>query len=86
MTKKELAEKIYKFLETYAATCPDCSDEYTSPDAYQLENCATLLTSDKKLISMPWSEWGSGGYKPYSSKQGKKEHDNILSEIKKIIE
>jgi hypothetical protein len=32
-----------------------------------------------------WSEWGSGGYKPYNSKEGRKEHDSIMEAIEKII-
>ena len=30
-------------------------------------------------------EWSSGGYKPYSSKEGREEHDYLVKEIYKII-
>jgi len=37
------------------------------------------------LIEQCWSEWSGGGYKPYSSKEGKEEHDYLVREIYKII-
>ena len=79
MEKKELSQRIRKFLKEYAVVI---DGEYTSPDAYQLEAAAVILESGKPLTTFPWSEWGSGGYKPYSSKKGSKEHDEILELIK----
>ena len=83
MEKKELATRIRKFLETYARK--DSEGEWTCPDAYQLEMCADLLEQDQTISRIPWSEWGSGGYRPYTSREGQKEHEFLLEEIRKII-
>jgi hypothetical protein len=83
--EKELANRIIKFVETYAGVRPDWDgvtedEKYTSPDAYELINCANQLKSGFKPTSW-WSSWGSGGYHPYTSKEGRKEHEDILSLI-----
>jgi len=87
---KKLAERIYIFLDKYAGIRPDYDpklddeyDKYTSPDAAMLKHCADLLSEGKCPPSRCWSEWGSGGYHPYTSKEGKKEHDELMVEIKK---
>jgi hypothetical protein len=49
-----------------------------------MKYCADMLSKGLKP-SRCWSEWGSGGYKPYSSKQGRDEHDLLVKEIYKII-
>jgi hypothetical protein len=87
----ELSKRIYNFLDKYASIRPDYdpehddeSEKYTSPDASDLRYCADLLKNEDKPTFI-WSEWSSGGYKPYNSKEGRIEHDSIISEIKKII-
>lgn len=79
---EKLYDRIYKFLKQYAAKTKE--GDYNSPDAYQLEACADLLKSGQKP-SRCFSEWGSGGYKPYSSKTGQEEHDYLVKELYKII-
>lgn len=88
---KELAEKVYAFLNKYAGIKPDWDilyddedDKFTSPDASQMKYCADMLIRELKPTQCH-SEWGSGGYKPYLSKEGKKEHDYLVTEIYKII-
>lgn len=88
---KELSARILCFLDIYAGIRPDWNEftdgedeKFTSPDASQLKYCAEMLEKGLKPDQC-WSEWGSGGYKPYSSKEGKKEHDYLVSEIYKII-
>ena len=88
---KELAKRIYKFLDKYAGLRPDWNfefddeeDKYTSPDASQMEYCADMLNTGQKPLQC-FSEWGSGGYQPYTSKEGKVEHDYLVKEIYKII-
>lgn len=88
---KELAQRIYKFLDTYAGVRPDWDskrddedDKFTSPDASQMKYCADMLSKGLKPVQC-FSEWGSGGYKPYTSKEGKEEHDYLVKEIYKII-
>lgn len=91
MTHIELSERIYKFLDQYAGIRPDWDAEfdnedekYTSPDASMMKACADYI---KDGLKPPFchSEWGSGGYKPYSSEEGRKEHDFLVKEIYKII-
>lgn len=88
---KELAERIYKFLDTYAGIKPDWDskydeeeDKFTSPDASQMKYCADMISKGLKPQQF-LSEWGSGGYKPYLSKEGKEEHNYLVKEIHKII-
>jgi hypothetical protein len=80
--KKTLAKRIRKFLDTYAKKDAEGA-EWNSPDAYELERCIRELETGV-ILKAPFSEWGSGGYYPYTSKEGQKEHDEILKEIKKL--
>lgn len=88
LPNNDLPQRIQSFLEKYAVLNPNKQDEddnkYTSPDAHQLEACADLLKIGK-IPSQCWSEWGSGGYKPYSSKEGRDEHDSLVKEVCAII-
>lgn len=87
---KELSERIYKFIDKYAGIKPDwceiegIDEKYTSPDAYEMLSCAELLQKGLKPKKC-FSDWGSGGYTPYTSKEGKQEHDYLVREIYKII-
>lgn len=88
---ENLAIRIYKFLDTYAVIKPDYNskfddedDKFTSPDASQMKYCADMLSKNLKPTRC-WSEWGSGGYRPYSSKEGLNEHNSLVEEIYKII-
>lgn len=86
---KTLAKRIHDFILRYAAINPNYKpysgeDKYTSPDAYQLLYCADMLNHGQKPIRC-FSEWGSGGYKPYSSKEGREEHDLLVKEVYKIV-
>jgi hypothetical protein len=74
-----IANNIRKFLVKYAAKAPG-GDKYTCPDAYQLESAADLLEKGLKPTRC-WSDWGSGGYKPYSSKEGRALHDSIMEDL-----
>jgi hypothetical protein len=87
----KLSDRIYKFIDKYAGIKPDFDPEYddeddkfTSPDASQMKYCADMLSKGLKPTQC-WSEWGSGGYKPYISKEGREEHDFLVKEIYKII-
>ena len=88
--KIELANRIEKFLEKYAKTRPQDEDEdeeepqYNGPDPYQLLVCAKDLREGKKIMRC-FSEWGSGCYSPYSSKEGREEHNYLVAEVYKII-
>ena len=80
----KLAADIRLFLATYAKRCPDTPTEYSSPDAYELETAATELENFDSISSMPFSEWGSGGYGPYASKSGRLEHDRLIAACKEF--
>jgi hypothetical protein len=86
---KQLSERIYKFIEKYASIRPDYDpeyddDKYTSPDASIMKYCADMLSKGLKPDQCH-SSWESGGYKPYSSKDGREEHDYLVKKIYKII-
>jgi len=84
---KELAERIYKFIEQYAIVSPDydgTNKKYTNYDVLSMLACADSLMEGKKPKEC-FSSWScSGAYQPRFSKEGKKEHNEIVNEIIKI--
>ena len=82
---KDLSKRIIAFLEKYAAKSPNEEDEYTGPDPYELEYVAELLSQERNPTRYPFSEWGSGCYEPYTSKEGQQEHQEILNQVKSFI-
>lgn len=84
---KELSIRIRTFIDKYAVIRPDLEEgdcKFTSPDASELFYCAELLDKGIKPERC-FSEWGSGGYKPYNDRKGREEHDKLVSEIYDII-
>lgn len=86
--KQSLVQEIEEFLSKHGKKAHD-EDEgeyWNSPDAQSLEFFKIRLEAgdDPKQISYPNSSWESGGYKPYSDKEAKAWHDNILFKIKKL--
>lgn len=86
-----LANRIYKFLDKYAGIKADYDPEYdsddekySSPDAAMLRYFADSLMKGN-VVDRCWSEWSGGGYKPYSSREGRNEHDDIMSQVYKMI-
>lgn len=87
---KRLAKRIYKFLDRYAVIKadydPDFEDDaekYASPDASALRSCADMLAEGLQPVSC-WSEWGSGGYQPYNSTEGRREHDELVAKLQEL--
>lgn len=88
----KLSHRIREFIDKYAALSPnydpeDNEDEdgkYTGPDVYALLNVANQLDRNIKPTRC-WSDWSSGCYKPYSSKEGQQEHGEIMKEVNFII-
>ena len=80
MSAQELAAKIKAFLEKYGKRDVNDPSEWSSPDACLLEMTAKKLEAGMP-VERPFSMWGSGGYGPYASKEGRKLHDEILDEI-----
>jgi len=87
---KPLVDRIYRFVDKYARIrhgwdplYDDEDDKFTSTDAWLMKMCAYMiskgLTPERCL-----SEWNRRGYKPYSSIEGRKEHDYLVKEICKI--
>jgi len=88
MSKRiRLGDEIKEFLSKHGKRDVNNPTEWSSPDACLLETVATQLLSETPLeeIRIPFSEWGSGGYKPYSDQKAKDWHDSLLSRIEKTI-
>ncbi len=85
MLAKELSGKIQKFIKKYGKRSAEDESEWSSPDAALMEMAAKELEAHGYVSSDPWSSWGSGGYGPYSSSEGRKEHDELLEEISKHL-
>lgn len=88
---KKLSKRITKFINKYACIKPDWKEDsdrldgkYTSPDAEQMSYCAEVLLNNIVPLQC-FSEWGGGGYRPYSSKEGREEHDFLVKEVYKLI-
>lgn len=86
----ELANRIDLFIDKYAGISPnydpeydDLDEKYTSPDAYEMLRCSITL-KDNKIPHYCHSQWSSGGYKPYTSIEGRLEHDDIMKELSKL--
>ena len=86
-----LAQRIYRFLAIYAAIrgdydpeCHDDDEKYASPDASMLRHAADLLMIGQ-VPGRCWSEWGSGGYRPYASTEGRLEHELLIAELNKAM-
>lgn len=84
----ELADEIMRFLDKHANSAasydPDFDDpgeRYSSPDASELHVSAERLRRGIAIDRVPWSEWGSGGYSPYSDKTAKAWHDELVEKI-----
>lgn len=87
----KLSERIDSFLLNYACVKPDWDPEfdeedekYTSPDASMLKYCSDLLKDGIKPTHC-FSEWSSGGYKPYTSTEGFELHNELVKEVCGII-
>lgn len=87
-TEMNLIQRIDNFINKYAAISPNYSkgetDKFTGPDPYQFLMVANMLERGEKPKQC-FSDWGSGCYKPYTSKEGREEHDAIIKEVYKII-
>ena len=83
-----LSEFIKNFLSKYATLNPNYQDIYdnfyASPDANELKYCADLLENNEIPIRC-FSEWSSGGYKPYSCKIAQNYHDDLVKSVNIII-
>jgi hypothetical protein len=80
-----LADRIDKFLETYGKKDAIYEEEWSSPDACELEYVSDCMKMNGQITRLPWSEWGSGGYGPYTSKEGRTEHDAIIKLISVLV-
>jgi len=76
---KQLAADIRTFLAKYGKKDANEPLEWNSPDAAALELAAGVFEVNALLRHVPHSEWGSGGYYPYTSKEGKRQHDDLIA-------
>lgn len=81
----QLSQEIHSFLCSHAATLPDDDSEFTSPDAYELLAFAEALDAGIKPRRIPFSEWESGGYKPYTDDRARQWHDSIIEKCKDYV-
>jgi hypothetical protein len=84
----ELADEIMRFLDKHAnsAACYDPEhdepgDRYSSPDACELHVAAERLRRGIGIDRVPWSDWGSGGYSPYTDKNASAWHADLVEKI-----
>jgi uncharacterized protein (DUF169 family) len=84
---QELADRIYSFIDRFAQVSKNfngTNEKYTNPDVRSLLACADLLKNGKKP-KICFSSWKcSGAYEPQFSKEGKEEHDFLISEIEDL--
>jgi len=86
---KELAGRIYRFIEKYATVSPaydGTNEKYTNFDVRSLLACADKLSKGEKPGRCASSWKCSCAYEPRWSKEGEAEHDEMMREIYKISE
>lgn len=83
-----LAEEIMRFLDKHAKSSAsydpevdDPEERYSSPDASELHAASVRLSRGEGYDRHPWSDWGSGGYGPYTDKEAKAWHDELVRKI-----
>lgn len=94
MKRTELALRIKEFLENHAelnaeydSEFDDEHEQFASPDASSFFAAYTCLADDKvphKTFSID-SSWESGGYKPYSDKEARLMHDELVRNYRMLI-
>jgi len=75
-----LADRIVRFLNKYGKRGQN--GEWNGPDSDMMDCAAEMLRNGVK--PNPWSEWSSGCYHPYNDQMGRREHDDIVSAIRKL--
>lgn len=75
-----LADRIERFLKKYGKRSPN--GEWNGPDSDMLDCSVEILRGGNK--PNPWSDWSSGCYMPYNDDAGRREHDAILNEIRRL--
>ncbi|WP_327209893.1 hypothetical protein [Rhizobium leguminosarum] len=85
----ELSDEIMRFLDAHANSSASYDPEYdepgerySSPDASELHVVAARLRAGVEIDRVPFSEWGSGGYSPYSDQDARRLHDEIVDKIR----
>jgi hypothetical protein len=79
---KQLAADIHSFLAKHGKRSAHEPDEWNCPDAGELESAAHDIHNGVKLPRVPWSDWSSGGYRPYNDPKARKAHDDLIHRIK----
>jgi hypothetical protein len=84
-TLDELSVEIELFLAKHGKIDVNSPSDWNSPDAYALESVQKQLREGIMPERVPHSEWGSGGYGPYTDEKGKRWHNQLLEDIKLLI-
>ena len=79
----DLANRIDAFLSRYGKKGHD--GDWNGPDSTEMECTAIILREGGKPSRIPWSEWSSGCYVPFTSEDGRHEHDMLLKDIGSLI-
>jgi len=74
----ELAARIDAFLLAHGRRTSHNVTIWKTLDAAELEGASSRLKLGREIRRVPWSEWESGGYMPYTSKDARAEHDEII--------
>lgn len=82
---KELATEIREFLLKHGKRMPEEPFDWTSPDACCLEAAAGHLETFGCLITVPFSEWSSGGYAPFIAPVPRRWHDELVEKCRAFV-
>jgi hypothetical protein len=85
--RNSLGHEIQDFLSQHGKRDANNSSEWNSPDAGQMESTYQQLLGDVPLknIQVPFSEFGSGGYKPYNDENARRWHDSLIKQVKDLV-
>jgi hypothetical protein len=82
---EKLIAEIRRFVALHAKEDVNEPGMLSSPDAYQMLEAAESLQTKGFITHIPFSEWSSGGYKPYLDKKAKAWHDALLVKLQPFV-
>ena len=84
MIKKKLADEIDDFLAKHGRKDANAPGGWNGLDSAMLEIFANWLRNPRKLKPKIFSDWVSGCYQPYSDKQARAWHDELIRKVDAI--
>jgi hypothetical protein len=82
--KVALSKEIMDFLSKHGKRDVNEPDEWNSPDGAGMELAAQSLVHNQQ-VHAPFSEYGSGGYKPMLDQKARQWHDSLVKRIQKYV-